>query len=523
MTAEPDVDEDGGDDLSEQPATSRIVARRPLLVALLVVLIGAGMAVIGAGVVPLVCIAVVALLALVDTDSGYVAPHSFGLPGLADGAPQVVSVDTRTHLGTVLGGAAVLGGLSVVIEYTEVAIPSWSAIPVAAVVAVVTWLRAAPWIVGRRHAKRLRKALVAYEPSVAMGYAGRSGGPWQLKMWEPFIVRSGERTVVINVNAKYVPMIREGADLSSPLVQLGSRGVGELDDVLVPSLRAVFYVQNARTNRAFLAHDRLTHVWLNHGDSDKPANFNPRHALYDLLVVCGEAGVDRYARHGIEIPRDKFVVLGRPQSAGIKAAEGPIADLTRKVVLYAPTWQGLDASVNFSSLERGQAIVLGLIERGAEVMFRPHPLSYRWRNRRAHIHAIRTILKHDRETSERRHYWGKHVDKIWSVAGCANRSDALVSDVSSVVSDFLASGKPYAMTSMHGPVDEFRAQNPVAETGYVILGDMSNLDEALDGLLFDDPLAEERDQRRRYVLGDFTGEESAEAFADFVRTLAEGD
>ena len=250
---------------------------------------------------------------------------------------------------------------------------------------------------------------------------------------------------------------------------------------------------------------------------------NPRHGNYDLLVVCGQAGIDRYERHGITIARDKFVVLGRPQSAGIEMCTGPIGNLADKKVLYAPTWQGVDEQVNFSSLEQGPAIVRALIERGATVLFRPHPLSYRWRRRRATISEIRQILKQDRETSPRFHRWGKQIDTVWSIADLTNQCDALVSDVSSVVSDFLASGKPYAMTSMHGPIDAFREENPVAETGYVILGDMSNLGEALDGLLFDDPLAAARDERRRYVLGDVTGEESADAFAGFVRTLAEGD
>jgi len=45
----------------------------------------------------------------------------------------------------------------------------------------------------------------------------------------------------------------------------------------------------------------------------------------------------------------------------------------------------------------------------------------------------------------------------------------------------------------------------------------------LDDLLGDDPLAEARAERKRYVLGDFVGEESADAFAGFVRDLVRGD
>lgn len=464
-------------------------------------------------VVPLLCGVLIGAMALVTAASDYVPPSSHGLPGVPDGVPTILSAGERVHLWTVAGGAL----LTVVLAWFD--LPWFAFVAIVLVVGCVTWMRAAPYLLGRHHARRIRRALRRYAPTTMMGFAGRSGGPWQLRMWEPYILASGQPNVVINLHAKYLPMILDGADLSSPLIQLGSRGTAEIGDLLVPSIKASFYVQNARTNSRFMAFDRITHVWLNHGDSDKPANFNPRHALYDQLVVCGEAGIDRYAKNGIEIPREQFVVLGRPQSRGIAEPRGPIADLQTRTVLYAPTWQGLNEAVNFSSLERGPEIVQALLDRGATVIFRPHPLSYRWRRRRAVIEQIRTLLADDARATGRDHRYGDQVDHEWSVADCANRSDALVSDVSSVVSDFLASGKPYAMTSMRGPIEEFRRENSVAETAYVILGDLSNLDEALDDLLFRDPLAAAREERRRYILGDLTGEESADAFAAYVRTL----
>ena len=119
--------------------------------------------------------------------------------------------------------------------------------------------------------------------------------------------------------------------------------------------------------------------------------------------------------------------------------------------------------------------------------------------------------------------WGRTAELTWSVADCANKSDALISDVSSVVSDWLQSEKPYAMTSMRAPVEEFRREFPIAQTAYVLEGDVSNLDAVLDDLLEDDPLAQARSERKRYVLGDFRGTESADAFAAFVtRVVREG-
>ena len=100
-----------------------------------------------------------------------------------------------------------------------------------------------------------------------------------------------------------------------------------LEEVVVPSMRAAFYVNNAVRNTHFVERRELVHVWLNHGDSEKPACYNPVHAIYDLLFAAGQAGIDRYARHGVDIARSKFEIVGRPQVERITRARGPIDSL----------------------------------------------------------------------------------------------------------------------------------------------------------------------------------------------------
>lgn len=89
-----------------------------------------------------------------------------------------------------------------------------------------------------------------------------------------------------------------------------------LEEVIVPSLTTTFYVNNAVRNTHFIERRELTHVWLNHGDSEKPACFNPVHAIYDKIYAAGQAGIDRYARHGVDIARSKFEIVGRPRWNG---------------------------------------------------------------------------------------------------------------------------------------------------------------------------------------------------------------
>lgn len=87
---------------------------------------------------------------------------------------------------------------------------------------------------------------------------------------------------------------------------------------------------------------------------------------------------------------------------------------------------------------------------------------------------------------------------------CFNVSDAMVSDISSVVSDFIASGKPYAVTdSAEVGVEEFKRNNTAVRAAVILSNSANELGELL-GAVRDpaaDPLAEDRKELKQYLLG----------------------
>jgi hypothetical protein len=372
---------------------------------------------------------------------------------------------------------------------------------------------------GELHRRHLCRALAEYRPEIAVAYAGKAGGPAHLRMWEPYLLRSGLRLVVFTLDGKYLDVIRQGVTV--PLIQLGGLSRRAVDPLVVPSLRTFFYVQNSERNGTYLSYDHITHVWLGHGDSDKPGSAIATHDRYDRLLVSGRASIDRYAQARISIDPAKFLVIGRPQVGAIRSSDVPISQVEHPVVLYAPTWQGQRGAVDFSSLLIGPGIVEALVRRGVTVVFRPHPVSARFARSRKAIARVHDILRADREATGRPHVFGEAADKEWTLADCANHADALISDVSGVVSDFLQSGKPYAMVSMHADVETFREQFRLARSAYVLTRDLADIKEVLDDLLSRDPLADARQAARRYVLGDPSADgDPAAAFARTVRRLA---
>ena len=437
-------------------------------------------------------------------------PYAIELPGAPTAQPER-RFSTSAWLGVSLVGSAAFSVLAVA------GAEGWT-FGVVAVATGLGWLAVARGAVrAERHLHQLRRALAAYAPDLALTYGGKSGGPWQLRMWEPYLQQAGRRVVAFSLDEDYLDQIRTGVTV--PLVQLPGLDRRAFARLVVPSLHSFLYVQNASRNAVYLAANNINHVWLGHGDSDKPASVSRHHAAYDHLLVSGQAAIDRYADAGVHMDPEKFVIVGRPQVSAIRPATRPIADLDQPVVLYAPTWQGKTTRVNFSSLLIGPRIVEALVARGATVIFRPHPLSKSWREPRETIGAVQRILRDDRDRTGRPHVFGDAAEKDWTLVDCINQADALISDVSSVVSDFLQSTKPYAMVSMHADADAFRAQFPIARTGYVLTRDLQDLDKVLDDLLRNDPLCAAREETKRYVLGDFTGEESAAAFTAFVRSL----
>uniref|UniRef100_A0AAU3H1J5 Integral membrane protein n=1 Tax=Streptomyces sp. NBC_01401 TaxID=2903854 RepID=A0AAU3H1J5_9ACTN len=105
---------------------------------------------------------------------------------------------------------------------------------------------------------------------------------------------------------------------------------------------------------------------------------------------------------------------------------------------------------------------------------------------------------------------------------CFNQSDAMVSDISSVVSDFIASGKPYAVTdSAELGEEEFKRQNTAVRAAVILPNSAEGIDELLRAVADPaaDPLAEDRHQLKSYLLGP-DEPTSMEQFNAAVRALA---
>lgn len=359
---------------------------------------------------------------------------------------------------------------------------------------------------------QVRASLDRLAPEFALHFSGPQDSIHQVQMWLPYLRRVGRPFVVI-VRERHAFEALEHAGV--PMVLCGS--LTHLEALVTESLRSVFYVNNGMKNTHLVRFMHLTHVQLLHGDSDKPPSYSPVTAMFDKIFVAGQAGRDRYTQHGVEIPDDKFVIVGRPQVEAIGVGRRPDRDLTAPSVLYAPTWQGQYEDSNFCSLPFGRTIVSSLLDAGARVIFRPHPFSASNPTSAAQIAGIEALLAAHTAGGGPPHSFGEQATGP-NIVDAFNAADALVADLSSVVTDFLFTGRPFAVTNIHDD-PTFAERYPIVGAGYQVASDGQSLSTVWTDMLGEDSLSAARRDIRTYYLGPFAAEGYAGAFVDAVRDL----
>ncbi|WP_228011080.1 CDP-glycerol glycerophosphotransferase family protein [Nonomuraea phyllanthi] len=380
---------------------------------------------------------------------------------------------------------------------------------VAGTLALIPYVRRATPLTDRaRVLEIVGEQVEKYRPEVILYFSGATAAAYQARMWLPTLERISRRAIVV---LRERGMANHLDSTTLPMVCIPSSA-----DLM--SFRALFsaklclYVSNVGRNVHMLRIPTLRSAFLNHGDSDKEASFNPFSRVYDEVWVAGPAGRDRYRRARVGVRDESVHEVGRPQLEGI-STEGP--GLPYRTVLYAPTWEGWNDDLFHTSLiTMGPRIVRALLDHRPElrIVYKPHPLTgHRDKSAaRAHRRIVAMIEAAELAKSKARHPSRasgetpriEHLIVTGSephLYDCFNECDLLITDISSVVADFLASEKPYAVTNVAGlPERAFHERYPSTEAGVLLGEDLAGLADFLDG---EDTLARARVKLRSYLLG----------------------
>jgi hypothetical protein len=341
--------------------------------------------------------------------------------------------------------------------------------------------------------RQVLKKVNANGPEVMLYHSGTEDTAYQVNMWLSAVERLDRPALIV---------VRE-RDCFASLGKTSTPAVCIPDAVdfmtfTLPSIRVALYTANVGKTIHMLREPGVRHVFIGHGDSDKSASSNPFSKVYSEIWVAGEGGRDRYARAAVGIRDEDIVEVGRPQLEGIELGQPSMAgrELT---VLYAPTWEGWTNDPAHTSLVRtGPGLVERLIGLGnVRVIYKPHPLTGTVSVDAARADAaIRASIARAGRGHETVPVTGR------SLYACFNDSDVLIADISSVLSDYIASEKPYVVPNLTG-LDEsvFRDRFRSAGEAYLLDPAGERIGAILDLIRDSDPLAAARRELKRYLLG----------------------
>ncbi|MCX4473409.1 CDP-glycerol glycerophosphotransferase family protein [Micromonospora sp. NBC_01655] len=376
---------------------------------------------------------------------------------------------------------------------------------VAGGIVALTWLR------GRGTGQSpllpaVQRWLDTHRPEVAVYFAGPAKDVYQANMWLAPTEALQRRAVVLMRSRE---AFAELADTRLPVICVPA-GV-DFMNLELGSVRATLYAANVGANIHMLREPGMKHVFVGHGDSDKQASVNPYSKVYDEVWVAGLAGRERYARAGVGVLDADIVEIGRPQLAGVHTFGAESVDRPF-TVLYAPTWEGwLDDDPYHTSLVlMGERIVKGLLAArpAVRLIYKPHPLTgTRAKEARAvHERVVAAIRAAGGDPDATSLDGTAHLvvtGRTPALFDCFNQTDLLVSDISSVVSDFVQSQRPYVVANPSGlPEDEFRRNFPTSRGAYLLSKDCGELEKIVAlTRAGDDPMTEARRELKIYLLG----------------------
>ncbi|GAA1352969.1 hypothetical protein [Streptomyces beijiangensis] len=402
-----------------------------------------------------------------------------------------------------------------------------------------------------------------YRPTVVLYFCGMRNSAYQVNMWLDTLAEAGDRPLVL-LRERHI--LDDLAPTHLPVLCLPHADhVMNLD---FSSVRTVLYSANVGPNIHMLRMPQATHVFVGHGDSDKLASVNPYAKVYDEVWTAGRAGRDRWAAAAVGVRDEAVVEVGRPQLAGIERESGPrhAGPLTVLYAPTWENWQPSPGAT--SLIASGERIVEQLLNAPADVriLYKPHPYTGARdpkataaherivemlrkansahrpaegtgtgragteadqqdaqprvrkdaddaeRSRDSRLTAERAATLRELRLEQDKLYWQSHGPTghvVISADGphlysCFNQCDLLVSDISSVVTDFLASGKPYAIVDgAELGEQEFRRRCTAARGAFVLPPGAEGLDDVvlIAAGLATDGMRPARTELKHYLLG----------------------
>lgn len=269
-------------------------------------------------------------------------------------------------------------------------------------------------------------------------------------------------------------------------------------------LKLVLYVNQNTRNFQMLRYGERWHVFINHGESDKMYMTTNQIKTYDYALIAGAAARKRLDLNvwGYDVDERTFQI-GRPQ-ADFMVGQAPYPRDSRINVLYAPTWEGDRPAAAYGSiLTHGEALAQAVLQSPAHrLIYRPHPRSGVVNEEYA---AANKRIKHAIDQANSADPSARHVvDESGSITWQLSQTDVAICDISAMIYDRLAVGKPVLVTRPLSIAAEVDEHGYLKECEWLTAEQSGNVLQEIDRVLHDSATQSKLAFWADYYFGDIT-------------------
>ena len=371
---------------------------------------------------------------------------------------------------------------------------------------------------GVRELIEQRGPLPAQHFRVGVYFADSDVNIYQMRQWyAPLQELSKTHPVlVIARNPAGAKLLMEESGLEVAFTQK----VTEIERLLERQpLEVVLYVNQNTRNFQMMRYGSRWHVFINHGESDKMYMTSNQYKTYDHAFIAGDAARERLARAlwGYDLDSRTFAI-GRPQTDHL-TGEPPFEPDERTVVFYAPTWEGDRPAAYYGSVaSHGEALVKRLLETGRHrVVYRPHPRSgvvdpaFGDANER----IIAALSAANTADPSAQHVYDTAPSLGWQLS----LPDVAICDISAMVYDRLATGKPLMVTRPIAPEAEIDEGGYLSVCEWLDTSQTDEVDSVLDRVIGDQEAKDRLVTWSQHYFGDTTEGAPTRRFHEAIETL----
>lgn len=337
----------------------------------------------------------------------------------------------------------------------------------------------------------LLKNLPHIKPQVILYLSGLEDVAYQGNMWLPILEKLPCRVAII---IREVRIARGLHKTDIPIFYI--KTFRELEFLEKNGVKTILYPGNPQKVTQSLRLFRLNHFFINHGESDKAVNQSKLLMAYDKLLVAGPLAKQRLLDANLPIREEQIEFVGRPQVELLLTKK----DKTKQkieAILYAPTWEGFVEEVNYTSVSPfGLMLLTELAKINIKIYFKPHP--YTGHNKKGNTgDYLKEMINFATKSKNI-----EIVDANKPIFDYMNLSDLLISDISSVLNDYLYTEKPIILSNPMELTKETMHKNfPSSQAAYLLTNPL-DIRKIINHAEKEDELKSKRDEIKRYSLGD---------------------